>query len=165
MSESLYQELLEQVFGPEPNALRTEISPLYAELEKALQEASPGRKSQEEVSFRFERLRLGLGITLMQLLSDLGGDEESNQVRDLLHEALGAASVQQIDGVIQKKSHLFEELYTDLYVNADAEHILGLFEETLNASTKEETDELIDRALEIAEDLEFQSDEDDTPEE
>ncbi|WP_125077611.1 hypothetical protein [Rufibacter latericius] len=165
MSDSLYQQLLEQVFGPEPTSLKTEISPLYTELEKALKEARPGRKSQEEVSFRFERLRLGLGISLLQLLTDLGGDEESAQVRDLLQEALQATGVQGIDKVVQNKSHLFEELYTDLFVNADAEHILALFEETLNASSKEETDELIASALEIAEDLEFQDNDDDTPEE
>ncbi|KAA3439163.1 hypothetical protein [Rufibacter hautae] len=165
MSDSLYQQLLDQVFGPEPTDLRSEISPLYLELEKALQEARPGRQSQEEVSFRFERLRLGLGISLLQLLTDLGGDEESAQVRDLLQEALQATSVKGIDTVVQKKGHLFEELYTDLYVNADAEHILALFEETLNATSKEEMDDLLDRALEIAEDLEFQDEEDDTPEE
>ncbi|GGK67145.1 hypothetical protein ACD591_03050 [Rufibacter glacialis] len=165
MSDSLYQELLDQVFGPEPTPLLTQITPLYSDLEKALQEARPGRKSQEEVSFRFERLRLSLGITLLQLLTDLGGDEESLQIRDLLQEALTAASVKEIDAIIQKQSHLFEELYTDLYVNADAEHILALFEETLNASSKEETDDLIDRALSIAEDLEFQDDEEeDEPE-
>ncbi|WP_210487007.1 hypothetical protein [Rufibacter aurantiacus] len=165
MSDSLYQQLLDQVFGLEPVDLRTEISPLYLELEKALQEARPGRKSQEEVSFRFERLRLGLGISLLQLLTDLGGDDESAQVRDLLQEALLASTVKGIDTVVQQKSYLFEELYTDLYVNADAEHILALFEETLNASSKEEIDDLLDRSLEIAEDLEFQGEEDDTPEE
>ncbi|WP_210463955.1 hypothetical protein [Rufibacter roseolus] len=165
MSDSLYQQLLDQVFGLEPVDLRTEISPLYLELEKALQEARPGRKSQEEVSYRFERLRLGLGISLLQLLTDLGGDDESAQVRDLLQEALQASTVKGIDTVVQQKSYLFEELYTDLYVNADAEHILALFEETLNASSKEEIDDLLDRSLEIAEDLEFQGEEDDTPEE
>ncbi|WP_205503004.1 hypothetical protein [Rufibacter psychrotolerans] len=165
MSDSLYQDLLQQVFGPQPTDLTLQLSPLYFDLEKALQEARPGRKSQEEVSFRFERLRLGLGITLLQLLTDLGGDEESLQVRDLLKEALQATSVQAIDQIIQKKAHLFEELYTDLYVNADAEHVLALFEETLNASSKEETDDLLERTLDLAEDLEFQSDEDDAPQE
>ncbi|WP_181305899.1 hypothetical protein [Rufibacter sp. XAAS-G3-1] len=165
MNTSLYQQLLSHTFPPAEAAWHQRLSPLYQELEDALKEARPGRKSQEEVSFRFERLRLGVGITLLQLLTDLGGDEESAQVRDLLQDALEATTVQGIDGVIQKKSHLFEELYTDLYVNADAEHVLALFEETLNASTKDEMDDLIDRSLDIAEDLEFQPEDDTSPEE
>ncbi|WP_207435845.1 hypothetical protein [Sabulibacter ruber] len=164
MNDTLYQELIQQVFGSAETSLSAQITPLYYDLEKALKEARPGRKSQEEVSFRFERLRLGLGITLLQLLTDLGGDEESAQLRNLMQDALQAQSVQAIDQIIQKKAHLFEELYTDLYVNADAEQVLALFEETLNASSKEETDDIIERALDLAEDLEFQDDEDDSPE-
>ncbi|MFB9864156.1 hypothetical protein [Rufibacter immobilis] len=166
MNDSLYQQLIEQVFGPEETDISTELAPLYRELENALREARPGRKSQEEVSYRFERLRLGLGISLLQLLTDLGGDEESLQVRELLQEALQAPSVKAIDQAIQKKGHVFEDLFTDLYVNTDAELVLALFEETLNASSKEETDELIDRALSLAEDLEFHpGDAEDGPEE
>lgn len=165
MNTSLYQQLLTHVFPSADDALHHTLTPLHEELETALKEARPGRASQEEVSFRFERLRLGVGISLLQLLTDLGGDEESAQVRDLLQDALQAKNVKGIDEVIQKKSHLFEELYTDLYVNADAEHVLALFEETLNASTKDEMEDLIDRALEIAEDLEFDAEDDTSPEE
>jgi hypothetical protein len=163
MSASIYQQLLSQVFSEESASLQQRISPLYQELEEALQQARPGKMSQELVSFRFERLRLGIGITLLQLLTDLGGDEDSAEVRDLLQDALEAASVQEIDKRIQKKGHLFEELYTDLYVNAEAEHVLALFERTLESSSKEETDEVLEEALELAHDLEIQpgSDEDD----
>ncbi|AKQ46115.1 hypothetical protein TH63_11505 [Rufibacter radiotolerans] len=164
MRVSPFQTLLNLVFTQEQNDLQAQLDPLYQELEHALQTAQPDRKSQEEVSFRFERLRLGVAIALLQLLTDLGGDEESAQVRDLMQEALQATSIAGIDKVVQHKSHLFEELYTDLYVNHDAEYILSLFEATLNASTKEETDEIIEKALEVAEDLEFQADEDDQPE-
>lgn len=128
-------------------------------MEVALQEARPGRKSEELVSYRFERLRLGLCIGLMQLLTDLGGDEDSAQVRDLLDSALFAKNVPEMDRVIQEKSNLFEELYTDLYVNPEAEDVLALFEETLAVSSKEEADAIIERALSLAQDLEFPSDE------
>ncbi|GAB2550336.1 hypothetical protein [Rufibacter soli] len=164
MPVSPFQALLNLVFTQEQTDLQTQLDPLYQELEHALQAAQPGRKSQEEISFRFERLRLGVGIALLQLLTDLGGDEESAQVRDLMQEALQASSIAEIDKVIQHKSHLFEELYTDLYVNHDAEYVLSLFEATLNASTKEEMEDIIEKALEVAEDLEFQEDEDDQPE-
>ncbi|AMM50094.1 hypothetical protein TH61_01370 [Rufibacter sp. DG15C] len=163
MSASIYQQLLSQVFSEETASLQQRISPLYQELEDALQQARPGKLSQELVSFSFERLRLGIGITLLQLLTDLGGDEDSSEVRDLLQDALEAASVHEIDKRIQKKGHLFEELYTDLYVNAEAEHVLALFERTLESSSKEETDEVLEEALELAHDLEIQpgGDEDD----
>ncbi|GAA4315930.1 hypothetical protein [Nibribacter koreensis] len=161
MSALIYQQLLSQVFSEETASLHHRISSLYQELEEALQQARPGKLSQEMVSYRFERLRLGIGITLLQLLTDLGGDEDSAEVRDLLQDALDAANVQEIDKRIQKKGHLFEELYTDLYVNAEAEHVLSLFERTLESSTKEETDELLEEALELALDLEIQSGEDD----
>ncbi|WP_192821507.1 hypothetical protein [Rufibacter sp. LB8] len=167
MSASSYQQLLTHVFTPADAALQDQLFPLYQDLETALKEARPGRQSQENVSFRFERLRLGLGITLMQLLTDLGGDEDSALVRDLLEEALAATSVEQIDKVIQKKSHLFEELYTELYVNADAEQVLALFETTLHATTQQETDQVITQTLQLAQDLEFHadaSDEEDSPE-
>jgi hypothetical protein len=156
MSASIYQQLLSQVFSEETASLQQRISPLYQELEDALQQARPGKMSQELVSFRFERLRLGIGITLLQLLTDLGGDEDSSEVRDLLQDALEAANVQEIDKRIQKKGHLFEDLYTDLYVNAEAEHVLALYERTLESSSKEETDEVLEEALELAHDLEIQ---------
>ncbi|QHL87124.1 hypothetical protein GU926_06645 [Nibribacter ruber] len=168
MSAAIYQQFLSQVFSQEAATLHTRLTPLYQELEEALQQARPGRLSQELVSFKYERLRLGIAITLLQLLTDLGGDQDSAEVRDLLIDALDAPNVQEIDKRIQKKGHLFEELYTDLYVNAEAEHVLALFERTLQASSKEETDELLEEALELAHDLEIQpghdEDEDDDSE-
>jgi len=159
MSATSFQAFIQQAFTAEQAYFHQKITPLYQQLEVALQEARPGRKSEELVSYRFERLRLGLCIGLMQLLTDLGGDEDSAQVRDLLDSALFAKNVPEMDRVIQEKSNLFEELYTDLYVNPEAEDVLALFEETLAVSSKEEADAIIERALSLAQDLEFPSDE------
>jgi hypothetical protein len=164
MSASNYQEMITLSFTPDEAALQEKLSPLYQELEEALQNARPGRNSQETVGYRFERLRLGMGITLMQLLTDLGGDEDSALVQDLLEDALEAPTSQEIDRIIQQKSNLFEDLYTDLYVNQDAEQVLAMFEGTLNASSLEEADGIIARTLELLQDLEFQQDEEDAPE-
>ncbi|MFC6997869.1 hypothetical protein [Rufibacter roseus] len=164
MSASTYQGFIQQAFVAEQDTVLQKITPLYKDLEKALTEARPGRKSQEEVSFRFERLRLGIGISLMQLLTDLGGDEDSAMVRDLLEDALAAQNVAEIDATIQKKSFLFEELYTDLYVNTEAEEVLALFESTLGASSKEEADSIIASGFELAQNLEFPSQDEDSEE-
>lgn len=161
MSAVTFQAFLEHAFTSEQTAFIQKVTPLYTELENALRDARPGARSQEEVSFRFERLRLGLGIALMQVLTDLGGDEDSALVRDLLEDALEAKNVKEIDAIIQKKSHLFDELYTDLYVNPEASEVLTLFEDTLAAQSKEEADDILERALDIAQDLEFPSEPDD----
>ncbi len=160
MSATTYQAFLEHALTQEQTTLIQKVTPLYQDLETALRDGKPGTKTQEEVSFRFERLRLGLGIALMQLLTDLGGDEDSALVRDLLEEALEAKNVPKIDAIIQQKSHLFEELYTDLYVNPEAEEVLALFEDTLAAQSKDEADNIIDRALDVAQHLEFPAEED-----
>jgi len=160
MSATHYQQLVQHVFTQDQASLSRQLLPLYQDLETALRNARPGRVSQEEVSFGFERLRLGVGILLMQLLTDLGGEEDSTQVRDLLENALQARSISQIDQTIQQKSHLFEDLYTELYVNAEAEMVLSQFEATLNASAKEELDDVIQEALDLALDLELNEDHD-----
>ncbi|MBA9075753.1 MULTISPECIES: hypothetical protein [Rufibacter] len=162
MSASHYQQLVDLVLTQDHASLQPQLSPLYQDLNQAFKDARPGRKSQEEISYRFERLRLGIGILLMQLLMDLGGDEDSQEVRDLLQQALAAGNVAEIDKTIQQKSHLFEDLYTDLYVNTEAEAVLALFEATLHASSKEEADEIIVEALDLAQDLEFDQEDPDT---
>lgn len=164
MSASNYQQLVSLIITEDLSSLQRQLEPLYQDLGQALREARPGRKSQEQVSFAFERLRLGVGILLMQLLTDLGGDEDSLQVRTLLEDALQASTVGEIDETIQQKSQLFEDLYTDLYVNAEAEIVLSLFEETLHATSQEEADNAILGALELTQDLELNP-EDDQPEE
>lgn len=158
MSATTFQAFIQQAFTAEQENFHASILPLYGQLESALVEARPGQKSQELVSYRFERLRLGLGIALMQILTDLGGDEDSAVVRDLLEEALQARNIPEIDATIQKKSHLFEELYTELYVNPEAEEILSLFEETLAANTKTEMDQILEKALDVTQHLEFPED-------
>lgn len=155
MSATTYHAFIQQAFAGEQDAVLQKIEPLYKDLEQALRDARPGKKSQDEISFRFERLRLGVGIAFMQILTDLGGDEDSSLVRDLLEDALSAKNVAQIDDTIQKKGNLFEELYTDLYVNAEAEEVLSLFEATLGAQSKEEADQIISDGLELAHSLDF----------
>jgi hypothetical protein len=101
---------------------------------------------------------------LLKLLTDLGDHEESRRVLDVLHRALGARSVAEIDAVITRDAKLFERLYTNLYVNEEGEQILHLFESTLDADTKAMLDAVIDAAVVLAEGLDFDAlhdDEDD----
>jgi len=157
MSAPAYEQLLRQAFHTKEDAARFLTEPnltAYAAFQQA---------AKADLAFRFERVRLGVAMALMKLLADLGDHEESRRVLDVLHKALGAKSVADIDATITRDAKLFERLYTNLYVNEDGEQLLNLFERTLDADTRQLMDEAIQDALEVAGELDFSphADEDD----
>jgi len=153
---SAYEELLREAFRrvPEPGRYLTPPTlAAYVDFQRA---------KTTDLSFRFERVRLGVAMSLLQLLADLGDHDESRQVLAVLHRALGARSTTEIDAIIQKEVKHFERLYTNLYVNEEGEQLLQLFERTLDADSQPLMEDVIQEALALAQELDFtQDDEDD----
>ncbi|WP_324676427.1 hypothetical protein [Hymenobacter sp. GOD-10R] len=151
-----YEQLLRTAFRAEADVTTYITEPTrtaYAAFEQA---------SKADLAFRFERVRLGVAMSLLKLLADLGDHEESRRVMEVLHKALRARSVADIDATITRDAKLFERLYTNLYVNEEGEQLLNLFERTLDADNQPLMDEVIAEALDLASELDFDaSDEDD----
>jgi hypothetical protein len=156
MSAQSYAQLLRLAFNRPDEATRFLAEPTttaYTEFERA---------ARPDLAFRFERVRLGVAMALMKLLADLGDHEESRRVLDVLHKAMRARSVADIDATITRDAKLFERLYTNLYVNEEGEQLLNLFERTLDADSQPLMDEAIAEALAVAAELDFSHhDEDD----
>lgn len=149
MSALRYEQLLRAAFRTDADAAYYLTEPdtaAYATFEHA---------SRPDLPFRFERVRLGVAMSLLKLLTDLGDHEESRRVLDVLHRALSARSVADIDTLITRDAKLFERLYTNLYVNDEGEQILHLFESTLDADTKDMMDAVIEEALALAQEIDF----------
>lgn len=149
MSALHYEQLLRAAFRTDADAAYYLTEPdtaAYATFEHA---------KHKDIAFRFERVRLGVAMSLLKLLTDLGDHEESRRVLDVLHRALSARSVADIDTIITRDAKLFERLYTNLYVNEEGEQLLHLFERTLDADTQPLMDAVIKEALALAEELDF----------
>ncbi|MBT9391629.1 hypothetical protein KLP40_00525 [Hymenobacter sp. NST-14] len=153
-----YQRLLELVFAQPADATRY-LHPTTLAAYRTFEQAEPA-----DIAYRFERVRLGVALTLLKLLADLGDLDEARQVLDVLHRALRAPSVAAIDTTIQKEAATFERLYTNLYVNEDGERLLHLFERTLDADSQPLMDDVIREALRLVPTLDFSRDEDDDDE-
>jgi hypothetical protein len=105
------------------------------------------RATPREQSFRFEQWRLGVAMSLLRLLGDLGDHDEARRAADVLHRALSTAnSPQDIDKQIGKENKLFDQIYTNLYVN-DAR--------TLDADAPDLLAQVEDEAVELARKLNF----------
>ncbi|ALD20309.1 hypothetical protein [Hymenobacter sp. DG25A] len=149
MSALAYEQLLREAFRTDADAARYLTEPdtsAYAAFEHA---------SKADQAFRFERVRLGVAMSLMKLLAELGDHEESRRVLDILHRALRARSSADIDAIITRDAKAFERLYTNLYVNDEGELLLQLFEMTLDADSKQRMDEVIAEALALLPELDF----------
>lgn len=149
MSALAYEQLLREAFRTDADAARYLKEPdtsAYATFEHA---------DKADLAFRFERVRLGVAMSLMKLLADLGDHEESRRVLDVLHRALRARSVADIDATITREAKAFERLYTNLYVNEEGELLLQLFEHTLDADSKALMDAVITEALALIPELDF----------
>ncbi|AHJ98729.1 hypothetical protein [Hymenobacter swuensis] len=144
-----YQRLLQLAFPQEADATRY-LHPTTTAAYRTFEQASP-----TDIAYRFERVRLGVAMSLMKLLSDLGDLQEARAVLDVLYKALKAPSVAAIDASIHKEATTFEKLYTNLYVNEDGEQLLNLFERTLDADSQPLMDDVIREALRLAPQLDF----------
>lgn len=144
-----YQRLLQVAFSSEADAAHY-LHPTTLAAYRTFEQAAPS-----DLAYRFERVRLGVALALMKLLSDLGDLEEARRVMDVLHRALRAPSVAAIDATIHKEANVFEQLYTNLYVNEEGEQLLNLFERTLDADSQPLMDDVIREALRLAPKLDF----------
>ena len=150
-----YEQLLHLAFTA-PNDVKYYLSPAALRAYDQLQAAAP-----TERPFRFEQVRLGLAMSLLKLVSELGDHDESRQVLDVLHRALAEArSPEDIDRIVGRDARLFDRLYENLYVNEQGEELLNLFGRTLDADAPELLEYVAREAVDLARNLDFSSDED-----
>ena len=151
-----YETLLRLAFR-EPAAATQYLTPAtlgaYIGFEQAAAREQP---------FRFEQWRLGVALSLLRLLGDLGDHDEARRAADVLHRALNTAtSPQEIDKQIGKENKLFEQIYTNLYVNDEGEALLDLFARTLDADAPDFLGQVEAEAVDLARELDFESANDD----
>jgi hypothetical protein len=167
MSAVTFETLLRLAFGERYDDYFAEAeTTAYTRFERAANGRSLPGLGANELSFSFERVRLGVAMALLQLLIDLAGvepdeadpDAEADAPPDeavaalrVLHRALREArSPQDIDQIIGAEADIFERLYTDLYVNDAGEQVMLLFERTLNADTRRDLDRCLTEAAQLA---------------
>ena len=168
MSAKNLQLLLETAYDTEnPQVFEEGAANVYKKFEEAYKVFVQTSKPSDELNFRFERVRLGVGIAFLKAYTRLADNETSIEALQVLQEAIKAKSSKEIDKIVQKKIKVFDNLYHEIFVNEEREHILGLFEATLDASSREELDELMLEGLELLTAIDFehhaQQDDDDEP--
>ena len=147
-----YETLLHLAFR-EPADQKTYLTPAVLGARAGFEQA--GRAEQ---SFRFEQWRLGVATSLLRLLADLGDHDEARRAADVLHRALSTArSPEDIDKQIHKESKLFDQIYTNLYVNDEGEALLDLFARTLDADAPDLLAQVNDEAVDLARELDFEA--------
>ena len=152
---SPYEQLLHLAFATPAEAARYLTSKARGAHEH-LWAAGP-----HEQPFRFEQLRLGIAMSLLKLLADLGDHDESRQAQEVLHRALEQSrSPQDIDRIVGREARLFDQLYDNLYVNEQGEELLNLFGRTLDADAPERLDEVAQQGVALARALDFSPNED-----
>lgn len=123
--------------------------------------ASFEQASAREQPFRFEQWRLGVAMSLLRLLGDLGDHDEARRAAEVLHKALSTAhSPEDIDKQIGKETKLFDQIYTNLYVNEEGEALLDLFARTLDADAPDFLGQVEAEAVDLARELDFRTNED-----
>ncbi|GAA3993231.1 hypothetical protein GCM10022407_41870 [Hymenobacter antarcticus] len=151
-----YEQLLHLAFTA-PNDVKYYLTPVALRAYDELQAAPPAQRP-----FCFEQVRLGLAMSLLKLVSELGDHDESRQVLDVLHRALSEArSPEDIDRIIGREARLFDRLYENLYVNEQGEELLNLFSRTLDADAPELLEEIALEGVDLARTLDFSTDEED----
>ncbi len=152
---SSYEQLLHLAFATPAEAAQY-LTPKARRAHEQFWAAGP-----HEQPFRFEQLRLGLAMSLLKLLADLGDHDESRQAQEVLHRALEQSrSPQDIDRIVGREARLFDQLYDNLYVNEEGEELLNLFGRTLEADAPELLDEIAQQGVALARTLDFSADED-----
>ncbi|MBD2768194.1 hypothetical protein IC235_09850 [Hymenobacter sp. BT664] len=150
-----YEQLLHLAFSA-PNDAKYYLTPTTLRAYDQLQAARPAERP-----FRFEQVRLGVAMSLLKLVSELGDHAESRQVLDVLHRALSTArSPEDIDRIVGGEARLFDRLYENLYVNEEGEELLNLFGRTLDADTPRLLEEVAQEGVNLARTLDFSADDD-----
>ncbi len=168
MSAVTFETLLRLSFGERYDEFFSpEEATAYTRFERAATGRLPAGTPPTELSFSFERVRLGIAMALLQLLLDLASEahpddhppdpaDEAALALAILHRALREArSAADIDRIVAAEAGIFERLYTDLFVNEAGEQVLLLFERTLQADTRRELDGCLSEAAKLAEALEL----------
>ncbi|QKG53605.1 hypothetical protein [Hymenobacter sp. BRD67] len=151
-----YETLLRLAFR-EPAEAAHYLTPAALGTEAGFEQAT-GR----DQPFRFEQWRLGVAMSLLRLLGDLGDHDEARRAAEVLHRALNTAhSPQEIDKQIGKENKLFEQIYTNLYVNDEGEALLDLFARTLDADAPDLLAQVQAEAVDLARELNFDEEDDD----
>lgn len=163
MPTSSFETLIQQALQTqEPNLFDRPEAVVYKEFEltEARHKGKPGGGG-DNLHYKFELVRLGVAIALMQVFSDMADDDESRKVLQVLKEAAHATSIAQIDGIINKNAKAFDNLYRDLFINNEGQMLLELFERTLHADSKKEMDDIIAEAQKV---IDFIRDQEETQE-
>ena len=152
---SPYEQLLHLAFTS-PNDVKYYLTPTTLRAYEELRAAPPTQRP-----FRFEQVRLGLAMSLLKLVGELGDHDASRQVLDVLHRALGEAhSPEDIDRIVGREARLFDRLYENLYVNEEGEELLNLFGRTLDAHAPPLLEAVAQEAVDLARNLDFSAEED-----
>lgn len=152
----MYATLLQLAFSNPADAARFVTPPV----QQAQAQFEAAQNTPEQV-FRFEQWRLGVGLSLLQLVADLGDQTESRQLVPVLHRAISQSrSPEDIDRIMEREARLFDELYNNLYVNEEGEELFNLFARTLEADRPELLQEVIAEAVALVPHLDFERDED-----
>lgn len=152
----MYDTLLQLAF-PDPADAARYLTPEVRQAEAAFR-AAAGSAGQ---NLRFEQWRLGLGMSLLKLVADLGDQPESRQLVPVLHRALTQSrSPEDIDRHMAREARLFDELYNNLYVNEEGEKLFDLFARTLDADRPELLDAVAAEAVALVPHLDFERDDD-----
>ena len=152
----MYEALLQLAF-PDPAEAARLLTPPVRQAAAAFR-AAPNATEQV---FRFEQWRLGVAMSLLQLVADLGDQPESRQLVPVLHRALTQSrSPADIDRHMAREARLFDELYNNLYVNEDGEKLFNLFARTLDADAPELLTAVINEAVALVPHLDFERDDD-----
>ena len=150
-----YEQLLHLAFTA-PNDVKYYLTPAALRANNELRTAPSAQRP-----FRFEQVRLGLAMSLLKLVSELGDHDESRQVLDVLHRALSEArSPEDIDRIVGREARLFDRLYENLYVNEAGEELLNLFGRALDADAPELLEEIAQEGVDVARTLDFTTDDD-----
>ncbi len=151
MSAKSFEMLLELAFDSDnPEVYEEGATQVYQQFEKAYKDMlQKGGNATEELNFRFERLRLGVAMAFVKAFVRLADNEKSQEVLEVLQQAIKAKNTREIDKIIQKQIAKFDHLYHEIFVNEERNYLLGMFERTLDAASKDELDELIFQGLEL----------------
>ena len=158
MSAASFEYLLENAFGPE-NPLVSQIKKqnLYETFIAAEDEHRAKRPNEpdEKLALAFERLRLGIGAALIQVFARLSENPDSQKVVELFLKALNAKTTEEIDQIMHSEVEVFENLYTDVFVNKDREEVLALFEKNLEADSRAKLNAVLREGLALIDDIDW----------
>ncbi|KAA9325994.1 hypothetical protein [Adhaeribacter soli] len=158
MSAASFEYLLENAFGPDDAVTKKILNKNLYENFIAAEDKHRQRNSQEfdeDLAFAFERLRLGIGVALIQVFVRLSENPDSKQVVELLLHALEAKSIEEIDKIMHEGVSAFDNLYADVFVNKDREDMLALFERTLEAENKPQLNAVLREGLALLDHIDW----------